>query len=520
MPVVNMFGKASIGMPQKNTEPFAGSIANPVGIQAKKSNNLTTLRRYLVLGLYKNMYYSQKEMFAALSALVDEIGNSSLVEQQTAVTMAKEIYDNSYYLDQETLFAFFVLASKQYAMRYYIYKDVVPYLRNGSHFLLFMRLVKELRGFGRGMRTAIEAWYNNKDENDVIFQILKYQKRYGISHKDVIFLAHPKLASKEVFNVIMGNPTSNLMAAIVYRCLQPDTPVSALNAAIREYKLPHEMINPANLSERVWQYIAENNMNFHTALWNLGAFSSKNYFRNSVIRQAVLKSIQTPPRHYNVFDYMKAYAAYAHGSGMRSTWTPDKDILKTLEAAFVNIVNDSSVNKYQGKVVFALDVSGSMTFAENGASKFPHTTAAGAAAISLYTLMRTVENYRVLMFDKTARPCPLTDKMSLSEVTEYMRQASGSSTNHTSVLDYMTAHNMDADVVVFLTDNVTTDGDQNFARAYQKFENSLGKKVRLINIAMTPMNYTATFTKAGVIELSGFDDMKMWEIALDPDLTA
>ena len=47
-----------------------------------------------------------------------------------------------------------------------------------------------MRGFGAALRKAIADWYLSKKPADLAYQLLKYQQRNGLSHRDVLRLIH------------------------------------------------------------------------------------------------------------------------------------------------------------------------------------------------------------------------------------------------------------------------------------------------------------------------------------------
>lgn len=59
---------------------------------------------------------------------------------------------------------------------------------------LFRMVVKEHqeRGWGRGLRSAVAAWYANRPVAEVASDILKCPEHEGWTHRDLLRLAHPK----------------------------------------------------------------------------------------------------------------------------------------------------------------------------------------------------------------------------------------------------------------------------------------------------------------------------------------
>lgn len=89
------------------------------------------------------------------------------------------------------IFALAVAASSENpATRQYALQNLNKVCRIGTHLLQFTSELKNLRGVGRGVRSAISNWYTSKNPDQLAYQALKYQSRGGMSHRDVLRLAH------------------------------------------------------------------------------------------------------------------------------------------------------------------------------------------------------------------------------------------------------------------------------------------------------------------------------------------
>src|SRR5438445_12992 len=63
--------------------------------------------------------------------------------------------------------------------------------RTGTHLFRFAEDVKAFRGWGRGLRRAVGDWYAGKEPGELAYQLTKYQRRNGWSHRDLLRLTHP-----------------------------------------------------------------------------------------------------------------------------------------------------------------------------------------------------------------------------------------------------------------------------------------------------------------------------------------
>jgi len=77
-------------------------------------------------------------------------------------------------------------------IRQYALQALHKVARTGTHFLHFIAYVEQFRGWGRSLKRTIATWYNKKNEKDLAYQLIKYQNRDGWSQDDVLRLSHPK----------------------------------------------------------------------------------------------------------------------------------------------------------------------------------------------------------------------------------------------------------------------------------------------------------------------------------------
>lgn len=62
-------------------------------------------------------------------------------------------------------------------------------------FMSLSKEVNESRGWGRGLRTAVQKWYGGKSGMDLAYAVTKYKQRGGMSHLDMLRMSHFPLSS-------------------------------------------------------------------------------------------------------------------------------------------------------------------------------------------------------------------------------------------------------------------------------------------------------------------------------------
>jgi 60 kDa SS-A/Ro ribonucleoprotein len=68
--------------------------------------------------------------------------------------------------------------------------------RTGTHLLHFAQYVEGFRGWGRGLRTAVQAWYA-QPVGKLTYHTIKYRQRDGWVQRDLLRLAHPRAADEQ-----------------------------------------------------------------------------------------------------------------------------------------------------------------------------------------------------------------------------------------------------------------------------------------------------------------------------------
>ncbi len=186
------------------SEPIAGSaqVRNSAGSYAWAVDDWTRLQRFLILGSEGGSYYASERALTAenASATIRCIETDGLRAVQTIVEISASGRAPK---NDPALFALALAASKGDSSTRKAALDALPQVaRTGTHLMHFAAFVDGMRGWGRGLRNAVGAWYNGKDAKDVAYQALKYQSRDGWSQRDLLRLAHPTPATASETNRI------------------------------------------------------------------------------------------------------------------------------------------------------------------------------------------------------------------------------------------------------------------------------------------------------------------------------
>ena len=70
--------------------------------------------------------------------------------------------------------------------------EALPHVaRTGTHLFQFAAFVEGFRGWGRSLRRAVGRWYAAQPAETLAYQAVKYRRREGMTHRDLLRLSHP-----------------------------------------------------------------------------------------------------------------------------------------------------------------------------------------------------------------------------------------------------------------------------------------------------------------------------------------
>jgi 60 kDa SS-A/Ro ribonucleoprotein len=175
---------------QNQTQPLAHRPMHTV-------DNWMRLARFLMLGSEDGTYYVQPRTLTVehATAVVECLRTDGprVVRTMVEISAAGRAPKNA-----PALFVLALAASPNFADTETVAAalQALPQVaRTGTDLCLFAGFVENLRGWGRGLRSAIAEWYLNKPVSEVAYQMLAYPRGHGWSHRDLLRLSHPKAAT-------------------------------------------------------------------------------------------------------------------------------------------------------------------------------------------------------------------------------------------------------------------------------------------------------------------------------------
>src|SRR4051794_6645850 len=342
--------------PQSAPIPGSSQVANSAGGFAWAVDDWARLRRFLVLGSEGGSYYAGEWKLTRENAEAVErclaADGARTVAAIVAVSDAGRAPKND-----AAIFALAMAAGAGGEETRKAALEALPRVcRTSTHLFQFATFVEGFRGWGRSLRRAVGSWYAARSPDALAYQAVKYRRRDGMTHRDVLRLAHPAAS------VTAGNPTVELtdehrrlfewiarggsvegLPRIVegFTLVQSaDTPARAAEL-VREYGLPREAL-PSELltSPEVWEALLED-MPMTALIRNLATMTRVGVLApgssgTAKVQAQLGDGDRIRKARVHPIALLTALRTYAAGRGVRGqhSWTPVAQIVDALDAAF------------------------------------------------------------------------------------------------------------------------------------------------------------------------------------------
>ena len=347
---------STLRAPQLAPIPRSGQVANSAGGYAWAIDCWSRLRSFLILGSEGGSYYAgewklTRKNAKAVEQCVREDGVRAVAEI-VAVSKAGRAPKND-----PAIFALALAAGLgDEATRRAALDALAQVCRTSTHLFQFVTFVEGFRGWGRSLRRAVGGWYAGCSPDELAYQVVKYRRRGGVTHRDVLRLAHP------AGRVSAGNPTLELgdehrrlfewivrggstdgLPRIVEGYERAQSAKSPVRVAklVREYGLPREAVpTDALTSPEVWEALLES-MPMTALVRNLatmtrvGVLTPHSEGTAKVVAQlgdeARIRKARVHP-----IALLAALRTYTGGHGVRGrhSWKPVAKVVDALDAAF------------------------------------------------------------------------------------------------------------------------------------------------------------------------------------------
>jgi 60 kDa SS-A/Ro ribonucleoprotein len=388
----------------------------------------------------------------------------------------------------------------------------------------------------------VGSWYAARSVDALAYQAVKYCEREGVTHRDVLRLAHP------AGRVSAGNPTLELsdehrrlfewiarggstegLPRIVEGFALAQTAARPGRAAkvIREYGLPREALQTEHLqSAEVWEALLDD-MPMTALVRNLatmtrvGVLSPRSDGTAKVVAQLGDRERIRKARVHPIA-LLSALRTYAGGRGVRGkhTWTPVAKIVDALDAAFYTAFEN--VEPTGKRLLLALDVSGSMAMSE--VAGVPGLTPRDASAALALVTAATETRYEVVGFHSGKggfakkgagrfsgradglTPLAITPRQRLDDAVRKVSDLPFGGTDCALPMLYALERKLEIDTFAIYTDSETWAGDVHPAKALADYRRASGIDARLVVVGMVSNGFSiADPNDPGMLDVVGFD---------------
>jgi 60 kDa SS-A/Ro ribonucleoprotein len=418
--------------------------------------------------------------------------------------------------------------------------------RTGTQLFLFARYVEQFRGWGPTLRKAVARWYTEMPVDKLAYQLVKYRRREGWSHYDLLRLASPSgvtdPARRMAFNwtarkgladyanrdagagqpplpAVDDVPESLALIADFEEAQAETTARGWVDIINRGRGLSWEMLPDAALAEpAVWHALIDAGLPQTALMRQLPRLTRLGVLAGDVGR-AVAAQLQDPHRlkraRVHPINVLVAQRTYASGQSDRgsSTWSPDPRICDALDAAFYNAYG--AVEPANKRTLLALDVSGSMGSPVSG---LPLSCREAAAALAMVTAA-TESEHRIVGFTDGAgghgrnwlentilSELDISPRRRLDDICRYTAALPMGGTDCALPMVWALKKRAVFDVFVIITDNETWYGSIHPHQALREYREKMNPQARLVVVSMTGTSNSITDPADPLsLDVSGFD---------------
>ena len=498
--------------PQTSPIPGTGQVPNNAGGFTWTLDRWAVLDRFLILGSETGTYYASPQKLTADSVdellLLIRVDGERVVRRVVEVSLAGLAPKN----DPAILVLALCASMGDDGTRATAFRALPAVCRTGTHLFAFAELCDGLRGWGRGLRRAIAAWYNSKPVAELEYQLLKYGQREGWSNRDLLRLAHPVPASAEhraLYKWVVDGDVTGTMPKIEAMLKVREAKTAATVAEIvRESALPREAIPTEWLNKpEVWEALLES-MPMTAMIRNLATMTRVGLLKpGAAATDKVVRSLSQGERlkraRVHPMSLLIAHRTYALGRGMRGSgvWTPVPAIVDALDLAFYGAFQN--VEGAGKRFLLGIDVSGSMSCGWIAGA--PVTPCEAATAMAMVTVA-TEDSVTPMAFSSEFRPLNLSRRMKLDQALSLTQAQAIGATDCSLPMTFALNRRLPVDVFVIYTDNETWAGRIHPAQALRQYRDKMGIAAKLIVVGLTSTGFTiADPADPGMLDVVGFD---------------
>lgn len=517
--------------PQSLPIPGTDQVLNRAGGYAWSVDDWARLDRFLILGSEGGSYYASERALSRANA--EAVARCIAADGPRTVARISEISDRGRAAKNDPALLALAMAASlgDEVTRRAAFAALPQVARTGTHLFHFAGYMQGLRGWGRGARRAIAAWYQGLPAGKLAYQAIKYQNRDGWGHRDLLRLAHP-VAADETQNAVFHwitqgwpdvgaepHPDAALRLIWAYERAKRAQSAAEVAGLIRTYRLPREAVPTQWLNEReVWAALLED-MPLTATIRNLATMTRVGLLAPmseaaARVTEVLADGERLRAARVHPVAVLAALTTYQSGRGVRGQgqWEPVGEVVDALNAAFYQAFGN--VTPAGRRIVLALDVSSSM--ASGRIAGVPGLTPrVGTAAMALVTAATepqhtivafTAGPYRTRYGGSGISRLAITPAQRLDDVVRAVSGLPFGGTDCALPMLWALENGVAADAFVIYTDSETWAGDIHPSQALQQYRARTGIPARLVVVGMVASDFSiADPDDGGMLDVVGFD---------------
>lgn len=505
---------SNVTTPPTQSDSLPGQVQNSASGYSYPVSDWTRLSRFLILGSEGGSYYASEQKLTRDNA--QAVQRCIAADGPRVVATVADISDKGRAAKNDPAILVLAMCAKlgNDETRRAAYQALPVVCRIGTHLYHFVQFADQLGGWGRGMRRAVAAWFNNREPEPLARQLVKYQQRDGWSSGDVLRLSHPKPrtpAHQALYQwATKGEAVDGLPSHVVgYEAIKKAATLDEVVALVAAHELPREAIPTQWLTQpRVWEAMLPR-MGLTAMIRNLATMTRIGLIApGSDVARSIASSITDVDKlraaRVHPIALLSALRTYQAGRSVRGdgVWSPVRDITDALDAGFYAAFG---VVQPSGKrVLLGIDVSGSMAQGEVAgvAGLTPRE-----AAVAMAMVTAAVEPSTVIMgFTGGFVPLDISPRRRLDDNLRAVSNLGFERTDCAQPMIYADTKKLPIDLFVVYTDSETWCGAVHPRDALRRYRRSSGIAAKSAVVAMLSNPFTiADPEDAGQLDVVGFD---------------
>jgi len=472
------------------------NTVNEAGGIAYKREDKAALAQLCITGCFNSTYYvSDKDQLNKVIELANK------VEPEFVAKLAVYAHKYGAMKDSPSVLCA-VLASKGSDYLPKIFSQVIDNPKMLRNFVQVMRSgVAGRKSLGSRSKKLVQNYLESMSDE----QLFRANVGNDPSLKDVIKLCHPKPGDKSrqaLYAYLLDKEYNkedlcNLVSQ--FEVFKKDMGTEIPN-------VPFQMLTALPLKDEHWASIA------HNATWTQVRMNLNTFARHNVLKdEKVVNKLAAKLADKEQVRWAKAFPYQLFTAWQNIT----ADVPMQLGVALQDAAEHATENvpDFGGKkVVVLVDVSGSMSSPVTGTrgTVSTKTRCIDAAALFACAVLRKNVNAVVIPFDTRVHDVRLNPRDSLVTNAKLLASFGGGGTNCSAAVKYLNSKNMNADLVVFVSDNASWMDNAGYGATetmneWNKFK-VRNKDAKLACIDITPSGSTQAHNRVDILNLGGFSD--------------